>query len=203
MNSTSPEIKKYTSFVGNKKIASGDLLTVALATKKMLTDKCAPILIFADDTAEQTEIDLRGTEDELRNRIQMASTQAEMPIGEFAAKGPGRPKLGVVAREITLLPRHWEWLNQQPGGASVAIRKLVEEARRAKAPFERLRLAQDRTYKLMSCLAGNLEGFEESARALFANDFESFIIQIGKWPPDVRDYVEHSAQNAFDKSSLH
>jgi len=199
MTSINQELKKYTSFMGNKRIASGDLISVALATKKFVSEGCGSVLIFADDTAEQTEIDFRGSDEELSNRLQQkAATTGDLPTAELVAKGPGRPRLGGVARGITLLPRHWEWLNQQPGGASVAIRRLVEDARKLKAPCDRLRIARERTYKLMSCLAGNLEGFEESARALFANDLENFKIQIDKWPRDVREYVEQTAQEAFD-----
>ena len=92
-----------------------------------------------------------------------------------APRGPGRPKLGVVAREITLLPRHWEWLAQQTGGASVAIRKLVDEARRATATTAIASAsAQEAAYRFMSAMAGNLPHFEEAIRALFADDPRRF-----------------------------
>ena len=91
-----------------------------------------------------------------------------------APRGPGRPKLGVVAREITLLPRHWDWLAQQKGGASVAIRKLVDEARRVNEDGDRIRLAQEAAYRFMSAMAGNRPHYEEAIRALFAADSASF-----------------------------
>ncbi len=100
------------------------------------------------------------------------------------SRGRGRPKLGVVAREVTLLPRHWEWLSEQPGGASVALRKLVEQAKRANLYKDKERIARESTYKFMSVMAGNLPGFEEAARALFAHDSLLFEKCIEKWPAD-------------------
>src|ERR1017187_9366525 len=119
-----------TAFEGTRLIATGDLLTVALKAKKVIDrGERGPVLIFDDATSELIEVDFRGTEEDVRQRL--ASTVAPDAPATDIRRGPGRPKLGVVAREVTLLPRHWEWLNRQPGGASVALRKLVEEARRA------------------------------------------------------------------------
>jgi len=112
------------------------------------------------------------------------------------SRGRGRPKLGVVAREVTLLPRHWEWLATQPGGASVALRKLVEEARRTHAGSDKRRNAQEAAYHFMAAIAGNLPGFEEATRALFANDQEGFRGRLVAWPDDVR---EHAIKLAFGK----
>ena len=116
----------------------------------------------------------------------------EAPTDETAAaepRGRGRPKLGVVAREVTLLPRHWEWLGAQPGGASVALRKLVDEARRASGDVDRARAARDAAYHFMSVMAGNLAGFEEASRALFADDRRRFVGLVAGWPDDIRDHV--------------
>ncbi|MFY0534142.1 DUF2239 family protein [Nannocystis pusilla] len=44
-----------------------------------------------------------------------------------ARTGPGRPKLGVVSREVSLLPRHWEWLERQPSGSR---RRCADSSRR-------------------------------------------------------------------------
>jgi hypothetical protein len=121
--------------------------------------------------------------------------------GHVRAQSPhctrGRPKLGVVAREVTLLPRHWEWLNAQPGGASVALRKLVEEARRANAGRDAARSARDATYKFMSAIASGLETFEEATRALFACDRPRFEGLVSTWPADVREHVLGLAQGSF------
>jgi hypothetical protein len=115
------------------------------------------------------------------------------PVEETVApaepRGRGRPKLGVVSREVTLLPRHWEWLNAQPGGASVALRKLVDEARRASGDKDRERQARDAAYHFMSTMAGNLPQFEEASRALFAGDRRRFTALIADWPPDIRDHI--------------
>jgi hypothetical protein len=99
----------------------------------------------------------------------------------------------VIAREVTLLPRHWDWLATQPGGASIALRKLVEEARRASTGKDRLRQAQEAAYRFMSAMAGDLAGFEEATRALFANDRAGFGACVAQWPADIREYAERLA----------
>jgi hypothetical protein len=188
---TGPRHTSYTAFEGYRRIASGELALVALKMKSVMDrGEKAPVLVFADATGEQVELDLRGTADAVRRRMTrstepdpaetVASEPCELP------RGPGRPRLGVVAREVTLLPRHWSWLNEQPGGASVALRKLVEEARRANAEKDRVRRAQERTYRFMSAIAGNLPGFEEASRALFAWDVDRFRDLIQSWPKDIR-----------------
>ncbi len=154
----------------------------------------APVLIFDDVTSEQIELDLRGTPEEVLRRLAETSrkgTPAAASAGSEpeVPRGPGRPKLGVVAREVTLLPRHWDWLSGQPGGASVALRKLVEEARRANEGKDRLRRSQEATYRFMSAMAGNLPGFEEATRALFANNPERLEERIRNWPTDIRTHV--------------
>src|SRR5262249_31788584 len=138
-------------------------------------------LVFNDETGSQVDVDSRGTSEEVSARY------AERPLGE--ARGRGRPRLGVVARGVTLLPRHWDWLNNKPGGASVALRKLVDEARRNSGDRDRVRGAQEAAYRFLSAVAGNLPGFEEALRALFAYDRRRFGDLIAGWPDDVRDYA--------------
>ena len=166
------------AFAGSRLVAAGPLTEVALRAKKAV-DKGETVLVFDDATSEPIELDLRGTAKDVLERLQQPE----------AARAPGRPKLGVVAREVTLLPRHWEWLGAQPGGASVALRKLVEEARRANGDADRARAARDAAYRFMSVMAGNLAGFEEASRALFANDRRRFVGLIAGWPDDIRDHV--------------
>ena len=120
-----------------------------------------------------------------------------------APRGPGRPKLGVVAREVTLLPRHWEWLAQQSGGASVALRKLVDEARRTGEDRDRVRQAQEAAYRFMSAMAGNKANYEDAIRALFAGEAARFEDLIAEWPADVRRHAAKLAERAFDREPPH
>ena len=132
---------RWTAFEGFRRIASGELAQVALETKRVIDrGETAPVLIFDDVTGEQIELDFRGTPEDVLKRLPPEATQGDPgDPGREGSRGPGRPKLGVVAREVTLLPRHWDWLNSQPGGASVALRKLVEEARRVNEGKDRVR----------------------------------------------------------------
>jgi hypothetical protein len=191
-----------TAFAGTRQIATGGLNEVALkAQEAMDRDPSASVLIFDDITSHAIEVDLRGPPEDLQRRI-AAVEPVPVPAGELAAsgespRGPGRPKLGVVAREVTLLPRHWEWLATQPGGASVALRKLVEEARKANQSKDRLRLAQESSYRFISAMAGNEPGFEEAARALFAGNQERFAELVAAWPVDVGNHAKRLAESAF------
>lgn len=176
-------------FAGKARIASGTLQDVAAAVKVMAdTDPTASILVFDSETSRPVELDLRGTVDDVRARY--APTPPE-------PRSPGRPKLGVVPREVTLLPRHWEWLASQPGGASVTLRRLVESARRESADSDRVRLAQEATYRFAYAMAGDEPGFEEATRALFADDSEGFEALTAGWPVDIREHVRQLARDAF------
>ncbi|MBR8187091.1 DUF2239 family protein [Burkholderia ambifaria] len=187
-------LPSYTAFDGHRRLVSGPLATVALAVRQAAGDATpGTILIFDDATGRAIDLDLRGTADEVRARYAAAPADASAPAGEPTGEGEprgrGRPKLGVVSREVTLLPRHWDWLAAQPGGASVALRKLVEDARRTHAAADRRRDAQARAYHFMSAIAGDLPGFEEAARALYANDLARLAELIAGWPDDVRDHA--------------
>lgn len=189
------------AFEGSTRIASGELHQVALKSKEVLDRGEGPVLIFHEATSEPIEVDFRGTAAEVFERItsteavrQSAGAPDSKPV-----RGRGRPRLGVVAREVTLLPRHWEWLGGQPGGASVALRKLVDEARRARAGGDRLRQQEEAAYRFISAMAGDERGFEEATRALFAHDVSRFCELAGLWPPDVRDHARTLAL-AIDKS---
>jgi hypothetical protein len=199
INPTTP----FTAFEGHRRIASGPLAQVAIAVRRALASGSAgPFLIFDDQTGRPIDVDMRGSDDEMRARLGAATpntTLAPSPSSAADADGPdkalatprgrGRPSLGVVAREITLLPRHWQWLATQPGGASVALRKLVDAARKTHAAQDATRVANDRAYHFMSTMAGNLTGFEEAIRALFANDARRCQEIIQDWPADVRDHA--------------
>ena len=191
----------YTSFIDHKRIASGSLPVNGLAVKHALASGLpGPLLTFCDQTGQVVDIDIRGSDDEMLARLPPEGHQlhgkdsALIDSGESGEpRGRGRPKLGVVAREVTLLPRHWDWLAAQPGGASVTLRKLVDEARRANVDRDRQRQTNERTYHFMSVMAGDMAGFEEASRALFANDAAKFRQQTEAWPADVRDYVRYLA----------
>jgi hypothetical protein len=183
--------KQFTAFMGDQRLASGPLAEVALAVMKVSNKAAAePIIIFDDANGWPIDLDLRGTERDIIARLPLPAANLDAPADDQAApRGRGRPKLGVVAREVTLLPRHWEWLGAQPGGASVALRKLVEEARRASGDRDRSRAARDAAYHFMATMAGDLPGFEEASRALFADDRRRFGELIAGWPGDIRDHI--------------
>jgi len=151
----------FTAFEGQRRIASGPLTDVALAVKRAGTRTTAPIAIYSDETGRPIDLDLRGSDDEiaasLRRTLPIETTEAGGTSKPGEPRGRGRPKIGVVAREVTLLPRHWEWLSAQPGGASVALGKLVDEARRANSDMDRSRAARDAAYHFMSTMAGDLQ----------------------------------------------
>jgi hypothetical protein len=173
-----------TAFIGHRRVAFGPCDEVA-RTLATLDLSAGGLLVFDDDTGEQRD-------------YPFAPQAAAGPAAPAAASpGVGRPRLGVVAREVTLLPRHWAWLAQQPGGASAALRRLVDEARRSHAERDSRRAATERAYRFMSALAGGLPGFEEAARALFAHDGEAFARRIESWPPDVRAHAAWLARDAF------
>ena len=189
----------YIAFEGERRIAFGDLGDVARAAKQTLDQrKDASILVFDGTTSGPIDIDFRGSVDDVLARLPKAdAATADEDTVAAAPRGPGRPKLGVVAREITLLPRHWDWLAQQKGGASVAIRKLVDEARRGGTDKDRTRLAQEAAYRFMSAMAGNRPHFEEAIRALFAPDRGRFEKLIAEWPADIRGHSKELADRAF------
>jgi uncharacterized protein len=183
----------FTAFDGQRRLATGALAEVALAVKHAIP-RYGPVLIFSDGSGRSLDLDLRGSDAEILARLPAASPEpAPEPEVLNEPRGRGRPKLGVVAREVTLLPRHWEWLNAQPGGASVALRKLVDEARRVSGDRDRLRVARDAAYHFMSVMAGNLANFEEATRALFADDRRRFAGLIADWPVDIRDHIVNLA----------
>jgi hypothetical protein len=199
----SAPVPAYVAFESDQRLAAGDLRDVARAVKEMLDQRNdASILIFDGLTSEPVELDLRGSLDQVLDRLPVADIKPVSEPQAPASRGPGRPKLGVVAREITLLPRHWEWLASQPGGASVAVRKLIDEARRRSEDRDRIRAAQDAAYRFMSVMAGNKPHFEDAIRALFAPDPERFAQLTAGWARDVRAHAEMLAERAFGKEAL-
>lgn len=187
---TSPN---WTAFAGQHCLAAGSQETVARAVSRAGRDGVTGILVFDDSTGRQVDLDLRGGEDEVVARLAPPQGPAEA--------GRGRPKLGVIAREVTLLPRHWEWLAQQPGGASGTLRRLVDEARAS--PAARRRQARMVTDRFLSVLAGDLPGYEEASRALYAGNRPGFEALIADWPQDIRTHALRFAAAAFDQDAGH
>jgi uncharacterized protein len=168
------EERTYTVFCGDKQVASGELAAILAAAKAWVAEHGeAGLLYFEDETGKQVDFNLRE---------EIAPARV----------GPGRPKLGVVSREVSLLPRHWEWLETQPNGASAAMRRLVEEARNS--PEEKARRAQAAAGRFMTAVAGNYPGYEEAMRALYAGDRERMAELTSGWPKDVRAYAERLAR---------
>jgi len=164
-----------TAFTGHSRLITGSPADVALALKRVITD--APVLVFSDVTGRETDLDVSGSDDDIRARYGAADEP----------RGRGRPKLGVTAREVTLLPRHWDWLNDQPGGASAALRRLIDAAR--KSPEAEARTRRDVTYRFLAAIAGDYPGFENAARALYAGDRAGFEARLAPWPADVADHA--------------
>lgn len=183
-----------TAFDGTRLIASGPLPDVALATRRALDAGApGPVLVFDDRSGLPVEFDLRGSEDEVLARLQPLAP-VPPPV-----RGPGRPKLGVTAREVTLLPRHWDWLAGQPGGASAALRRLVEQARRNRdSASDEASAAVDR---FMQAMTGNLPGHEEASRAFWRGERERFDTLTAHWPVDVRDHLRRLVAIAWDESA--
>jgi hypothetical protein len=196
-------VKPCTGFEGLRLLAAGPLIEVVLAVKNAIeSGSLDPILVFDDTTGRAVDFDLRGTKSDVIARLSTPSTVATAstisgrPAAEHDAaepRGRGRPRLGVIGREVTLLPRQWEWLATQPGGASVVLRKLVDEAKRNNGGIQKRRAAQEAAYHFMSAMAGNMPGFEEATRALFANDRPRFEQQVSVWPEPVRAYATRLA----------
>lgn len=176
------------AFAGERLIARGPLAD-AMPSVHAAQFGGEPLAVFDAATGKVVDLDLRGSADEARARL------AGPPEAE--KRGPGRPKLGVTAREVTLLPRHWDWLAGQPGGASVALRKLVEGALKEAEGPDRARGSKEAAYRLMTALAGDRPGYEEATRMLFAGDWTAFDAAVAGWPSDIRAVVTETAEGGW------
>lgn len=199
-------VASYTAFRGSRRLAQGALRDVAQTVYTHVQDAqtqsaraADAILLFDDRTGRVVDLEMRGS---VRAMLANLSARGLLPQHAVAAahdaahdaapkadRGPGRPRLGVVAREVTLLPRHWEWLASQPGGASVALRKLVDAARKAQADVDAARARRDAAYAVMTALAGDRAHYEDATRALFRDDRDGLVAHMAKWPRDVQRYV--------------
>lgn len=200
---TTPSSPSYTAFAGHRLLARGRLADVAVAVHAAAArGGDAALLVFDDRSGQQIDLHLGGDAAAVAERYRdapagdgEACNRAE-PAGD-APRGRGRPRLGVTAREVTLLPRHWDWLAAQPGGASVTLRKLIDQARKHGEAGMRRRLAREAAYRCLGALAGNAPGAEDATRALFAGDRDGYARRLEAWPADVRDYLLTLATDAF------
>lgn len=184
----------WTSFHGHHLFATGAPADVALAVHRALRDDPkATIVIFDDRTGRSVDFDRRGTDEEIAARLRPPETWPDTSPPRRA----GRPKLGVVAKEVTLLPRHWDWLEQQPGSTSAVLRRLIDEARKGDPERETVRQAQTAADRFMQALLGDQAGYEDAARALYQGDKEAFMALTRGWPADPRDHARHLAAPAF------
>lgn len=177
------------SFLGDVRIAAGPLAGALPLIHAAAQSGGAQPMVFDAATGRVVDLDLRGDVADALARLTPA------PAAE--KRGPGRPKLGVTAREVTLLPRHWDWLSAQPGGASVALRKLVEAQMKAGEGPERARRAKEATYRFLTAMAGDRPGYEEAVRWLFAGDWTAFDAAVEGWPEDVRETAREMAAGAW------
>jgi len=175
------------AFLDGKRIAQGTDAQLAAFIAAQPPEQLSP-LVFDANTGEQID---------LSDPSAFSGANSVTNVNTGSAARPGRPKLGVVAREVTLLPQHWDWLAQQPGGASVTLRKLVHNARRFSEGADRVRQAQVACYRFINAIAGNERGFEEATRALFTCNAERFAQHSETWPTDVRAEARRLAEAAF------
>ena len=186
----------YSAFEETSLLAHGNLEEVVIAVKKrsQKSQGLSPILIFSDLTGKQMDFNFNGSEKEVLQRLRVYLDDGPTPT----ISGPGRPKLGVVAREVSLLPRHWEWLSNQSGGASAGLRRLVEMEMKNSSHKENTKKSQERTYRFMSAMAGNLPQYEEALRALYAKDKKKFKLMIAKWPRDLKEHIFFLSEESFE-----
>lgn len=178
----------WIAFANGKRIAFGAPQEAIRSVKAHFDDAPDDSLIILDAiTSHTVELDLRGELQQVLERLQNA-TPPDIPNAP-QKRGPGRPRLGVTAREVTLLPRHWEWLETQTGGASVSLRKLVETAMRTNKEKDDKRLRQESAYRFMTVMAGDAPNYEEATRALFADDLEGLHKKIEDWPCDIQRHL--------------
>lgn len=184
-------------FLGATRItqgARGDVIRTLLSQTQ--GEDVPPYLVFRVKDGQRVDINLASAAEAANpQRTRAPVPAAGAPVGSQKARG--RPRLGVVGREVTLFPRHWEWLDRQRGGASAALRRIIDADRKLHADEDQVRQAQDATHRFMYAMAGNLAGFEEAMRALYAGDKVSFAHQIRSWPDDIRDTTLDFARDAF------
>jgi hypothetical protein len=189
-----------TAVLDGRRLAAGPRAVVAQALAALSAEGQVMALVFDDRSGAQVDLDLSGGVEAIAARyaeIAPASGTPDNSNDEAGRTGRGRPKLGVVAREITLLPRHWDWLASQPGGASVVLRKLIDRERKQAAWDDMVRDLRAATQRFITAMAGDLPGYEEASRALYAGDHARFVAETEAWPTDIRDHARRLAEGAL------
>jgi hypothetical protein len=198
------KVNSYTAFEAGRIVAKGALPQVVLGVKRRLGKaEHGSVLIFSDDTGNTMDFNFQGTEKDVLKRLEVfggvGGESAAIP--EAGNAGPGRPRLGVVSREVSLLPRQWEWLASQSGGASAVLRRLVDEARKKTSEGASIKKLQERAYKFMSVIAGDFPEYEEAIRALYKRDRKGFLARMAAWPADVQAHALELAGPVFEGGS--
>jgi len=176
----------YTAFAGVRRVAAGTLADVLPVLKRRFDrNRSEIVLVYDDATGRQVDFDLTGPLDEVLERA--------LPT---ASRGPGRPRLGVTSREVSLLPRHWEWLEHQSSGTSGALRRLVERGIAHQPGRERARRIRAALSTVLTAMAGDRPNYEESTRAMFRGDVNGFEALVKRWPRDIRTYAVERARAA-------
>lgn len=191
--------QNYVAFAGQTLLARGSCSQVVQAAKAAFDDGNQERIVLFDETeGRPVDVDLSGAGEEVLARVARHPVLGVATNGDAApvVRRRGRPKLGVVSREVSLLPRHWSWLGAQRGGASAALRRLVDAARKASSASDAARQALDAAHHFLWDMAGNLPGFEEVSRALFAGRFASIPPLVAAWPRDVRDQAQRMVERA-------
>jgi uncharacterized protein len=165
--------QQVTAFFEDRIVARGPAGEVTRRIEKGWPNDQGAIHVFDDADGRAVDLDLWD-----------AGAQRTLP--EARPQARGRPRLGVLAREVTLLPRHWEWLARQPGGASATLRRLVEEARKTGPTAG----GRDAVYRFVTAMAGDRPGYEQALRALYRGDRDGFRAATAEWPEDIREYAE-------------
>jgi hypothetical protein len=173
----------YVVFAGARSVAAGPLADVAaVLRRRQLKHPGESVLVFEVETGRQIELDLERPLAELLEREERAKPA-----------GPGRPRLGVVSREVSLLPRHWAWLEEQPNGISAALRRLVEQGMKTEPGKQRAQRMRAALSRVLSAIAGDRPHFEEACRALYAGDEQRFAALVARWPHDIKSYAVERA----------
>lgn len=184
------EEQRFIAFAGHHQIESGTIEQVAAQAKQYIDDgDTERIAIYNDLTGVIIDLDFRGTVDDVVKRLSDHPMLPREETAEETPRGRGRPKLGVVPREVTLLPRHWEWLGKQRGGSSAAIRRLVDAERKRGRKSEERKEVIEAVHRFIWDIASNFDNFEEVSRALFAGETIKVTDLISGWPPDVQRQV--------------